>query len=372
MNQPFDQAVINLRERAVGSDLNVLGSQILAAMLEAPLRTYAGRTGTLDALSVAPSGGFISDGFMCVPDTLGEAVVVKAGLGYASALGDVDLALGDIPGVADTSTMKPLSLTADQFISPPPSGDKMTRVDRIEARYWRRLDDLLLTRTVIDPATGQFSSELVPKTVAWNLNSTARVAPLGTPSVAPISLRVGKPVSAAPGLPPPVPPDPTDGYQTLGLVTVVGGEPITPSSIADLRRLLLFSNQGSVGLSFDISTTIRTAPTLTAVMAQPGLQLAVLAGSAFATGAFSVYIFSPLTNASAGGVVGDGSAGALVQAPVPGVVDAALQTLLRNYATGSIPGVGQPFLQLDGQAVPIGGGSLGTSINFRVSVSCQW
>jgi len=111
VDQPFDSSVINVRERAVGSDLNVASSQLLATLLEIPLRLYSGRAGTLDASSVAPSGGFLGDGFMVVPDPSGEAVVVKAGLGYASAPKDVDLAIGEIPGVADVSQMKPLSIT---------------------------------------------------------------------------------------------------------------------------------------------------------------------------------------------------------------------------------------------------------------------
>jgi hypothetical protein len=206
------------------------------------------------------------------------------------------------------------------------------------------------------------------KTLAWNQDGRFSYARAGQSPASSIVYRVGTPAAV------PMAPAVDAGYSAIALVNVPSGlAGVTAAQIVDLRSLLVPGNVGSVALSFSVSTASRVAPSGFGLAGSAGLGVAVLAGTSFATGAFSIFLFSPLASASAGALVGDGSAGAFVATgAVPGVVDGALQTELRFYGVGAIPGAGQPYLRIDGQVARFPGGSIEAIVPFHVQVATQW
>jgi hypothetical protein len=168
-DKPFDREVINVRERPLSSDVDLIGSYADQAIRETLRQIYSKRTSFSDPTNVPSPSGFIGSAFApraaAVP---AMTVTVKAGLGFIDNPADVPFTVGGVSGVNDLSPFKPLTLTADEVITVPAADPVNPRIDIIEVQYDRRLQDAS-SRDILNPITGIFAPGAVNKTLSFNL-----------------------------------------------------------------------------------------------------------------------------------------------------------------------------------------------------------
>lgn len=251
-NQPFDREVINLRERPLSSDIDFGSSYGDQALREVLRNLFMANVNTFSGVQ-SPSEGFIGSGFRvnqtAVPSM---AVRIAAGLGWIDNAADVPANIGGVVGVNDLCPLKPLSLTADEIIAVPPSDPVNDRIDIVQVRVDRRLQDPS-TRDILNPGTGIFAPGVVNKTLSFNLNgrssvngATGIVYKTGTPAAVPVAPAVDA------------------GYKKIAEVIVTATSVVVAQNrIRDLRFLMYAggSGRGNVVLSTTggISTVIRHA-----------------------------------------------------------------------------------------------------------------
>ena len=289
MDKPFDQEILQLRERPLSTDHNQAWSQIFQTMRDFFQHLYEGRAGITDGSAVPPPYGFIGNGFRPVPGS-GMQVVLKPGTGFIYSGLDTPSGIGGVLGVNDKSPFKPLSLLADQPVAidaAPSSGQE--RFDIIEVNYQRLLTDLS-SRGVFSPSAGDFVASLVAKTLQWNIDGAVGRVVSPASSTTPIGYKVG--IAAAVNSA--VVPSNTAGYVTVARVHVLSSTAaIQRSNIADFRPLLFPGNVAEIALDYSVSTTGGgpNLPTVNQLICPPGIEVAVVGQAAFtARAGVNIYI----------------------------------------------------------------------------------
>lgn len=240
-NQPFDEEVINQRERPLSSDINLVSSYSPLAMMELIAQACSGRTSFANdaAAPMVPVGAarFIGAGFKArAPGGLN--VSLSPGLGFFNDNTPL-LAFQNIAGLNYPSIFKPLSLTAAEVIAVPGADPSNPRIDIIEVKVSSggglRLTDST-SRDILDPTTGIFAPGAVFKTLTFNLNGTATIGGIG-----PINYKVGTP-SGSPSVP-----AADAGYVAIAAINVAAAaSSIAANDIIDLRGYLAAGNQISL------------------------------------------------------------------------------------------------------------------------------
>lgn len=268
-NQPFDREVINVRERPLSSDVNLLQSYESQAMAEFWLNLFASKPSLSDASRLiqpppaAPNqAGFLGDGFQVKatsPATL--SVLVSAGYGLFND-NTTTSAIGGVTGVNDQSVLKPLSLTVNETINVPAADPVNPRIDIVEVIIDRRLADPT-SRDVLDVGTGQFVAGLVNKTLTYNQNGRSTVNGIGS-----INYKTGTPAGV------PVAPATSVGYAKISEIRIDAlAATVAANRIQDLRRMLFPG--GLVNLSYGATSGGGVAALIRAV-APSGIRAGVV------------------------------------------------------------------------------------------------
>lgn len=301
-NKPFDRNVINTRERPLSSDINQAQSEIDYSIREVLDRLCLSRVSVLDDRSTAPFTGFIGEALRVRPlSPLGLQVQLSSGLGFfydAAAA----TAIGGVPNVDDLSRFKPLPLNSVVPIAVPAPDPTNPRIDIVEVRPNRRLLDTA-SRDVLNTATGQFDPTSIFKTLGWDLESSVGTVVTPANSATAIGYKAGTP-AAVPTAPPTSP-----GYVKIAEILVGAGvTTIDYNVIKDLRRLLYPLNGVQVRVRVSQPTSVALAPTISDVVAPPGV-IVVALGVSFTNAECHLYIFPgepatgslPITSLTAGG-----------------------------------------------------------------------
>lgn len=358
MNNPFDRVNLGLRERPLSSDFNRLESQ-LDRTLRDVLRALVGGSGVAGGgtSAITSHSGFIGDGMRVVPASpIAMSVQVSAGFGFIYDALDLPFDIGatDLEGVDDRSSFKPVYLNAPAiFTVPTAPGPGLSRIDIIEVKVDRRLENLV-TRRQLDTATKSFLDHMFYKTLAFSLDG--RTGFVSSPSASTVGLSYKIGAEAATGAE--VEPSTTSGYVKIGRINVAPSVvTIDTDALVDRRPLLGHGGMLPVGASWRVQWNAG-APihTLLALDAPAGLQVAL--GPLSLRGAGSFYVVGgeitrgtcnltashqtghSNTNAYAiglQGVVGTG-------VPVT-TVDASLQTALAAATPPIDVGIGTKVLQ---------------------------
>lgn len=300
-NNPFDRAVISVRERPVSSDINQAQSQ-----LDRTLRFFLDqflipRAALADERPAAvPISGFFGDAFRVREESpVAMEVLLAAGLGMQSDPSDTPSAIGAIPSVDDLSRYKPLPLLSDVTITGIPVGDAVNdRIDIIEVAFNRRLTDPT-SRDVLNPTTGAFDPTVVNKSLAWDLSiSDVGIVAAPSNSVTAIGYKTGQP-SGTPAIP-----SITPGYVKIAEVGVPAtATTIISANIKDMRRLLAPGGMRTVAV-FARTDIGGGSADLFGLVAPPGVQVA----ASIASGFRNIYLVAGDTSADfAVAVAGDGS-----------------------------------------------------------------
>lgn len=261
---PFDRTPLHSLERWTSQDFNTQGTQ----------HDYALRY-ALQSLLAANSGfqpGFLGNGYRVVPNSpAGMSVLVSAGLGLASDPADVPTNIGGIVGLNDQASVKPLVLTAPQQFTVPANASGNPRIDIIEVRIDRRLENPS-SRLVFDSGVGGFVPDTVDKTLAYTHDG--RLGTVATPaaSTAGLSYKTGTPAGS------PVAPATTAGYTKIAEINVAAGAAsITALHLVDTRRLLGPSGVHHASIRFRQQWNAG-APIVTVLgsVVPAGMQLAVI------------------------------------------------------------------------------------------------
>lgn len=227
-NNAFDRAVINLRERPLSSDINQAQAQLYRALVEVVDRQ------SLVGV-VTGQAAFFGAGFQVTGVVGAMQVRVGDGLGFFRNDADSAVAIGSVSGVDDRHRLHPLLLAAPEFINVPAADPANPRIDIVEIRTDRRLENPL-SRDTLDAAVGAFTSGLVNKTLAYALDTRSTVNAAGN-----LNYKTGTPAAA------PVAAATTAGYYRIAEIYVNAAAPNLDRStvagnrngqIADLRHLL--------------------------------------------------------------------------------------------------------------------------------------
>jgi hypothetical protein len=336
---PYDRTIINLRERPISSDINVLQSQIDRAQ-RFLLKQLFGRGLTTGAPAVStPSLGFIGSGFWVRPASPATMqVVVKAGLGYIDLPSDVPTAIGGVTGLDDSESYKPLVLLADQTINVPAADGANPRIDIVEVKVRRQTTDST-SRDVFNVTTEAFDPALLAKTLSFGLDGSATINGSG-----PINYKTGTPAGV------PVAPTTDTGYVKIAEVLVgTGVVTVTESKITDLRGILAPYGIHHVGITGNLNSDGTFTPGITNMSVPPGMQVAVV-GTAANTG--NIYIIGGMTPLSAHAsthMSGDSAVDERVYlTPLIGTISSGEQTELAG--AGASPAlnvaIGQPRIKI--------------------------
>lgn len=224
-NGPFDRTILNVRERALSSDINQAESQLDYSLRFALQQLLAKDSGF--------SSGFIGASYKVVPNSpAGMSVLVQPGLGLLSDPADVPAAIGGIVGLDDLSSAKPLVLNAPQQFTVPANASGNPRIDIIEVKVDRRAENPT-SRLIYNAITGAFDPTSVNKTLAFSHDG--RLGTVATPanSTTGIGYKTGTPAGS------PVAPATSPGYLKIAEINVAAGAAtITASEIVDRRAIL--------------------------------------------------------------------------------------------------------------------------------------
>jgi hypothetical protein len=381
---PFDQVIINPRERPLSTDINLAQSQIMQTLGEFWRRLYATRASETSPLSVTPGTGFIADGFMVTAQSPNAAgVLVKAGMGLFQNGTDLVVGVDGISGLDDLNVLKPLSLTTDlavPLLTPLPSSG-FERYDIIEVLYDRQVGNPL-SRDVLDPVAGVFNPTLVNKTMGFNLNGNYSSVQAPAASTNPIGYKAGIQAAVGAGSIPLT----TSGYVRVGIIYTSNGQTVViPSNIADTRRLLFPGNVVSVDMTYAINTVSESRPNEFNLVGPPGIQVYVCGtdgqgGSpSKSLAGHRIYILGAPSDMSTVAMV-EGTGGCIPNfngTPSSGVIAANDQLLIGTYGTPNTygpgpspstptpPPLGTPMLYIDMQAIATPGGGIPSSLVFQ-------
>lgn len=221
VDQAYNRTPIYQLEKPLADDINQGESQDDRSIRDTMFALLNGASGFIGrALAVVPQG----------PPALG--VTIKAGIGFQDAPTDVPSSIAGVAGLNDLSRYKPIVLALDYNIAVPAVPGSNSRIDLIEVRYNRQLDNAQ-SREFLDPTSGAFSPALVAKTLDFNVDGTlGYFAAAATPTTA-IAYKSGV-VSGSPTAP-----TVDTGYMPLALILVTSTTTtIVASVITDERALI--------------------------------------------------------------------------------------------------------------------------------------
>ena len=297
-NRTFDRTVLNQRERPLSSDLNQAQSESDETTRRIVDLLSRRRLASANSPNILESR-FFTDGFKV--NATGPAsnnVVLRAGMGLQVNAGDVPLAIGGVLGVNDTYAAKPLILDGDITIGPVPANPGAARIDIVQVKYNRRLEDNT-SRDVLDTGTGTFNPTLVNKTLAFILDGTMTSisAVAGTTA---IHYKTGVSGSGLPAT--------TDvGYIKVAEINIpaaYAAAALDESVMNDVRRLPPFA--GELRWNHPIAVA---APNLVSASFPPGVEYAIRRTGA---GLGTVYIWG-----GDSAIIGTGVATAGGATPIP-------------------------------------------------------
>lgn len=340
-NNPLDQEIINVRERPLSNDINLVGSYASQSMRFIMRHLFSRRTSIADALS-SPTTGFIGDGFWVresAPAAL--TVTLRPGLGWLDVPGDVPIDIDGVSGLNDLERYKPAVLSAAQTLTIAVADPVNPRIDIVEIKLDRRRADST-SRDVLNPATGVFAPDTVEKTLEFSLDGRTGNVTTPVASTAGISVVAGTPGAV------PVAPPTTAGYVKIAEILVDAlAATITENRIIDYRDLLYGPMGHIVGVRTFTDIGANTS-SLSALQAPPSMRVAV---DYIADDEFDIYILvSPTSPLVGTGVMSPGTKAATVDAvdyvssTTAFLVDAGLQTLLSTASPALEVAVGQGVL----------------------------
>jgi hypothetical protein len=228
-DKQFDRVVFNPRERPLSTDHNQMQSQLI--------RTINGTASWLlsDRSSLGTELPAFRTAFMGVsffPYALGGMTITLAG--GTGRMYDPTLTasnIGGIGGINDADDIYPLYLSSAQALSVPAADATNPRIDIIEVKVDRRLENPL-TRDVFDPALEVFNPTLLNKTLTYDM-----LTRISTNGSAAINYKTGTPAGS------PTAPAVTAGYVKIAEVYVGAGvTTIRQIDVADYRRLAVPGN----------------------------------------------------------------------------------------------------------------------------------
>lgn len=246
MSSPLDQEVFNTLEKPSSSDWNRVGDAASYALREVVNSLLLRRLGASSGGGYTASHndyGFLADGFFAEAGVINLSVSLRAGIGFYRDAADVPTNItagpAGVSGVDDLSELKPLILTADKTVSlagiPDPTNPRWVLV---EARYDRRLGDYQ-SKFLLNPTTGVFTPNSVPKALTWELDSAVVMADASTA----INLVIGTAAAT------PTRPNPTTGYMPIAYVYLPANATAVDSIayVLDCRKMLMPSGIISIG-----------------------------------------------------------------------------------------------------------------------------
>ncbi len=220
-DQPFNRTPLYPLEKPLADDINQGFSQADRSLRHVMYELLAG------------SSGFIRGSFQVVPSTPAAlSVVMKAGLGFQDAPTDTPSAINNVVGLEDLARYKPLQLSNDLTIAVPAPPGSNSRIDLIEVRYNRQLDNAQ-SRNFLNTSTNQFSPASVSKTLDFNLD--AALAYWNATDVPTSAIAYKSGVTAVS----PSPPATDTGYMAVAYITVAtGAVTIVAANIQDERNVI--------------------------------------------------------------------------------------------------------------------------------------
>jgi len=261
-NKPWDRTIVNPRERPLSSDINQLQSQLDRTRRDLMRVAYAYRATDSDNSGGNIPAGFLGDSFKVDPGA-GLQVILRQGMGFADGTGDVPSSLGGVIGLDDLSVLKPLALTVPLAIGVPAADPGLPRIDIVEVKYDRRLENPL-SRDILDTGTGAFVPALVQKTLGAVLDSVV-------PSIngaAVVNYKTGTPGAS------PVEPTVTTGYQKIAAVRVeAAAVSLTVDKIVDRRRELADQGIARVSVTARVNTATGLFTGTPVIIAPPGYRV---------------------------------------------------------------------------------------------------
>lgn len=298
--RPFDRMVLNPRERPLSGDHNQQASNV-----ERSLMKFILDLAKEWANPIAAGASFLADGFKVVADGPPDLFVqVTSGLGFYNDAADEPTMIGGLVGVDDLSSIKPLPLSANQIFAVPAPDPVNPRVDIIEVKTDRRLEQPD-TRDILNVATGQFTATPGQnKVLAYYLDGRVGTVAFNQQSITGIGYKTGNPGAGVPAT--------SAGYTKICEIAVgaaVGS--INNGNITDRRQFL-----------FPLQTLINT---LAAALIAPvqadldDLEAAVVAPVFFSTDA-SPAGGPPVTTIYGPGFMKFADTGAAVSQPMPACV----------------------------------------------------
>ncbi len=277
-DQPYNRTVIYPLEKPLADDLNQEFSQADRSLRDTFFALLRGRE------------GFLSTGFLVLESSPAAlSVLLKAGLGWQDAPSDVPTGINSVLGLNDLSRYKPIILSNDLTIAVPAPPGANGRIDLLEVRYNRQVDNPQ-SRNFLDPNTNAFSPSTVPKTLDFNVDGTlAYYAAAAVPTTA-LAYKSGV-VSGSP-----VPPAVDSGYLPLAYIAVNAGDTqILDADITVLRSVI----GGGEYLGRQIFTANGTySPTVGTTR----VQIHVVAGGGGSGGIDGVNLENTVSRAGASGV----------------------------------------------------------------------
>jgi hypothetical protein len=339
-NNAFDRTIINARERAIGSDINVAQSQLDRSLRETVMQMFAGRLSAASDLTAPTVSGFIGDAFKVRPSAVpGLSVVVTAGLGFQHLPGNI-AAIGGVPGLDDLSPFRPLPLLANASLLAIPAGppNGQDRIDLIEVRATRTTANPL-SRDTLDTVTGLFAAGLVNKTLSFGLDGHTGQVSAPFSSTEAVSYKVGIPAPSGHAEPPSV----TTGYVKIATVFSQNGNmtgSIEKKHIIDERFQLAGPyRELSARVAASVPSGAVASPSITGAVAPPGMEVFVTKVAAPAQNRVRVTLIGGLGSSAppltaTGNVIGSGSGFNVLQltAVTSGVLDATDVATLANSA----------------------------------------
>jgi len=218
---PFNRTPIYPLEKPLSVDVNQGFSQSDRTLRDTFFRLLGG------------ASGFLRSGFQCqASGPPAMSVVLAAGTAFQDAPTDTPAAIGGVLGVDDLCRYKPIILSNDLTVAVPTAPVANSRIDLIEVRYNRQLDNSQ-SRQFLDPTTDAFSPAFQPKTLDFNVDATmAYYAAAATPTTA-FAYKSGV-VGASPAAP-----AVDTGYMPIAYITVgTGVLTIVAANIADARAMI--------------------------------------------------------------------------------------------------------------------------------------
>lgn len=343
MRKTFDRGYVNFRERPTVADFNLASSQIDQSIRDYLFHLTRRRTSIADPSPSLPVDGFIGGGFRVLPTSPPSSTVrITPGLGFQVDETSEGLATNfeSIGGLDDVSPIKPLVLTKFQQISlaPAPAAGN-TRIDIIEVRYTRYLDDPS-TRTMFSEPQDDFIPALVRKTLSFAMDDLTGQVNTPAESTTPIGYKVGAAALTGTEVPPPT----STGYIKIAEIVVrnaVDNPPGTVDAdyITDERALIYPHGQGVVSGRISLRTAANVKPTLLSLSAPPGIKVAAH-GVALNSGRVDLYILGggitkahPTVKIVRGGFnIADILVEQIAQISIGRILDPAVRTILQDPA----------------------------------------